>query len=230
MTGALVVDAIAFDLDGTLLDTVHDLARSVNRLLSEQRWPALRKTRIAELIGKGMANLVARAVHESRGHAPGADELAALIARYQAIYAEGLGRETVPFPGVVEGLRRLRDAGFRLAVVTNKASRFVAPHLEQAGIAHYFETAIGGDDAVAKKPDPAPLLLAAGRLGVAPSRLLMIGDSGIDARAARAAGCPVLMVPYGYNEGAPVDSEDSDGVVASLCALADRVRRAPEAS
>jgi phosphoglycolate phosphatase len=225
MSAQFTVDAVAFDLDGTLLDTVHDLAFAVNRLLSEQRLPALAKQRIATLVGKGMANLVGRAVHEARGDPPGAPELARLLARYQVLYAESLGRETVVFPGVVEGLQRLRAAGFRLAVITNKASRFVAPHLALAGIANYFDIAVGGDDAPAKKPDPSPLLVAAQRLGVAPPRLLMVGDSSNDARAARAAGCPVLMVPYGYNEGMPVDAVESDGIVESLCAVADRVRR-----
>src|SRR5690606_25935222 len=112
---------------------------------------------------------------------------ASLLADYAGFYSDALGRETVLFEGVVEGLERLRDAGFRLGVVTNKASRFVAPHLQKAGIAHYFETAVGGDDASAKKPAAAPLLLCAERLGVTPAGLLMVGDSINDTRSARAA-------------------------------------------
>lgn len=225
------VDAVAFDLDGTLIDTVHDLASSVNALLGECGLPALPVAHVRDMVGKGMANLVGRAVAAGRGTPPAADELAALLARYQAIYAARLGEGSVLYPGVVEGLARMRGAGLALAVVTNKASRFVAPHLAHAGIAHYFAVSIGGDDASAKKPDPAPLHLAAARLGVAPARLLMVGDSGNDALAARAAGCPVVVVPYGYNEGQPVAALDVDAIVATLAEAADLVlpRRVPAA-
>jgi phosphoglycolate phosphatase len=223
------IAGVAFDLDGTLLDTIHDLAAAVNALLRERGWAPLPKDAIRDLVGKGMANLVGRAVEAARGTRPDVAEVASLLQRYQQLYAEQLGRETVLFPGVVEGLARMRGAGLALAVVTNKASRFVAPHLEHAGIAHFFAAAIGGDDAPAKKPDPAPLALAARRLGIALPRLLMVGDSVNDARAARAAGCPVLIVPYGYNEGQPVEALDCDGIVASLDEVADRVLRADDA-
>ncbi len=221
----LDVDAIAFDLDGTLLDTIHDLAAAVNRLLADLGLEPLPKSAIRDLVGKGIANLLARALALSRGIAPDATEVETLLPRYQAHYAEILGHETIAFPGVVDALARLRALGFGLAVVTNKASRFVQPHLEHAGIATYFDSVVGGDDAVAKKPDGAPLLLAARQLGVAPARLLMVGDSGNDVDSARAAGCPVLVVPYGYNEGTPVQALESDGIVATLAELPDRVRR-----
>ena len=223
------VQAVAFDLDGTLLDTVHDLAAAVNDLLREIDLRPLPKAAVRDLVGKGMANLLARAVEAARGAAPDGDEVAALLPRYQAIYGALLGRETKVYPGVVEGLARMREAGLELAVVTNKASRFVAPHLEQAGIARFFATAVGGDDAPAKKPDPAPLRLAAHRLGVDVRRLLMVGDSGNDALAARAAGCPVVVVPYGYNEGRPVATIDADAIVESIPEVADLVcRREPK--
>jgi phosphoglycolate phosphatase len=223
-----VVEAVAFDLDGTLLDTIHDLAASVNRLLGDMGLAALPAAHIRDLVGRGMANLVRRAIVDAGGGDPDEAELARVLARYQTIYALELGQRTVLFDGVVDGLCRLRDAGLRLAVVTNKASRFVAPHLAHAGIAHFFDVAIGGDDVVAKKPDAAPLLLVARRLGIAPRHLLMVGDSSNDALSARAAGCPVLCVPYGYNEGAPVESIDCDGIVASVADVADFVRRTPD--
>jgi ribonucleotide monophosphatase NagD (HAD superfamily) len=133
-------------------------------------------------------------------------------------------RETRPFPGMVEGLDRLAAMGFPLAVITNKASRFVHPHLERAHIARYFALIVGGDDLPAKKPEPAQLLHVAAAFHVPARRLLMVGDSGNDALAARAAGCPVLIVPHGYNEGEPVQNLDADGIVPSLVAIADRVR------
>ena len=224
---AFDVDAIAFDLDGTLLDTVHDLAAAVNGLLAEQRLRPLAVTRVAALIGKGMENLVRLALVEAGGVAPGRAELACMVARCERVYEGVLGRDTVIFDGVVEGLARLRTTGLRLAVVTNKPSRFVLPHLVHAGIAAYFDTCVGGDDAAAKKPDAAPLLLVAQRRDVVPSRLLVVGDSVNDAAAARAAGCPVVIVPYGYNEGRPAESIACDAIVRSLRDVADLVGARP---
>ena len=224
------VGAIAFDLDGTLLDTIHDLAASVNALLAELGHPALPDHAIRVMIGKGIANLVRRSLALATGVSPDAIEDAELgdaLARYQAHYAARLGHGTLAFPGMREGLERLRAMGIPLAVITNKSTRFVRPHLAHAGIEHFFRVVIGGDDLPTKKPDPGPLEHAAALLGVAPNRLLMIGDSINDVLAARAAGSPVLVVPYGYNEGKPVQNLDADGIVASLATLADRVRYVP---
>ena len=221
------VGAIAFDLDGTLLDTIHDLAASVNALLAELGHPALPESVIRALVGKGIANLVQRALARATGVSPeaiGEAELGDALARYQAHYAAQLGRGTLAFPGMREGLERLAAMGIPLAVITNKATRFVRPHLAQAGIEHYFRVVIGGDLLPTRKPDPGPLLHAAAMLGVRPDRLLMIGDSINDVLAARAAGSPVLVVPYGYNEGAPAQDLDADGMVASLAAIVERVR------
>lgn len=223
------VDAIAFDLDGTLLDTVHDLAAAVNLLLAELALPPIPVTAVRNMIGKGVADLLGKVLTRARGARPDADEIAALLPAYQHGYAKVLGRETVPFPGVLTGLARMHAAGFRLAVVTNKATRFVAPHLAHAGIARYFDVIVGGDDAAAKKPDAAPLVLAAQRMCVPPARMLMVGDSVNDVDAARAAGSPVVVLPYGYNEGAPVQTLAADGIVDSLETVADRVTR-PRAS
>jgi phosphoglycolate phosphatase len=132
------VDAVAFDLDGTLLDTIHDLAAAVNALLAELGHAPLAKGTIRDLVGKGMPHLLARALALSGE--PAADRAAqALLPRYQSIYGGLLGRETRLYPEVVEGLVRMREAGFRLAVVTNKATRFVQPHLERADIAGFFD-------------------------------------------------------------------------------------------
>jgi phosphoglycolate phosphatase len=224
------VSAIAFDLDGTLLDTIHDLAAAVNALLAELGHPELPKDAVRAMIGKGMANLVRRALARATGASPEAiddEEVKDALARYQTHYAARLGRETRPFPGMVDGLLRLSAMGFPLAIITNKASRFVRPHLAEAGIERFFAVVIGGDDLPTRKPEPGPLLHAAAAFGVAPRRLLMVGDSINDVLAARAAGCPVLVLPHGYNEGEPVQNLDADGIVPSLTAVADRVRFVP---
>jgi phosphoglycolate phosphatase len=219
------VEAVAFDLDGTLLDTVHDLAAAVNVWLTEQALPALPLATVRDLVGKGIEHLLGAALSLVGAPVRDADAFRTEVARYEAIYGELLGRETVLFPGVREGLALLRAEGFRLAVVTNKATRFVAPHLERAGIADAFAVLVGGSDAVRKKPDAAPLELCAARLDLATECLLMVGDSGNDVAAARAAGCPVVVVPYGYREGLPVQKLGADGIVDSLVALAQCVRR-----
>ncbi len=224
------VSAVALDLDGTLLDTIHDLSASVNALLAELGHPAMPEDAVRAMIGKGMANLVRRALARATGVSPEAvddAEVKDALGRYQAHYAAHLGRATRSFPGMQEGLERLQAMGFPLAVVTNKATRFVRPHLAKAGIERYFALIVGGDDLPTKKPDPGPLFHVARTFGVAPRQLLMVGDSINDVLAARAAGCPVLVVPYGYNEGEPVQNLDADGIVPSLAAVADCVRYVP---
>jgi len=220
-----IVDAIAFDLDGTLLDTIHDLAAAINALLAEAHLPTLPKATLRNLVGKGMPHLLSRSVALSRGAPPDADELKRFLARYQQIYAARLGHDTLPFPELHDTLEHLASRGFRLAVITNKATRFVRPHLAVAGIERYFDAVVGGDDASAKKPHAAPLLLAALQMNVAPDRMLMVGDSGNDVDAARAAGCPIVVVPHGYSEGLPVQELRADGIVPTLFALTALVAR-----
>lgn len=221
------VGAVAFDLDGTLLDTIHDLAAAVNMLLQEMGYPPLPKATVRNLVGKGMPNLVRRALASASGVplvAVDDEAVSAAFVRYQAHYATLLGRESVPYPGVREGLERLAATGIPMAVITNKASRFLRPHLDLADLTHFFRILVAGDDLPTKKPAPGPLLHVAAAFGLPPARLLMVGDSINDAQAARAAGCPVLMLPYGYNEGEPIQNVDADGIVASLVEVAERVR------
>jgi phosphoglycolate phosphatase len=142
--------------------------------------------------------------------------LARALPVFERHYAKVNGRHSVLYPGVEEGLRALQSMRMPLACVTNKSGRFTTPLLGQLGIARFFDQVVAGDTLPQKKPDPAQLLHACRGFGIAPGEMLMIGDSVNDALAARAAGCPVFCVTYGYNEGQDVRELDVDAIVPSL--------------
>ena len=204
------------DLDGTLADTIPDLAAATNLMLRDLGRPVLDVERIRDFVGKGIPKLVERALAGSvEGTAP-ADQMARALPIFERCYAGENGRHSVLYPGVNEGLLAMRSMQLPLACVTNKSGRFTIPLLEQLGIAHFFDQIIAGDTLPQKKPDPAQLLHACRLFNIAPREMLMIGDSGNDALAARAAGCPVFCVTYGYNEGQDVRELDVDAIVPSL--------------
>jgi len=209
------VRAVLLDLDGTLLDTAPDLAEAANRLLAGLGRAPLPEERVRDFIGKGIANLVRRTLEET-GAAPSEAEYRRSLAQFEAIYLAGVADRSLPYPGVLAGLEAFRAAGLGLACVTNKVGRFTEPLLRQTGLRGYFGAVVSGDSVANKKPHPEPLLAAAALLGVAPSEAWVIGDSANDVLAARAAGCPVAVVPYGYREGVPLEALGADAVVASL--------------
>ncbi|MEZ5651496.1 MAG: phosphoglycolate phosphatase [Burkholderiaceae bacterium] len=208
--------ALLFDLDGTLLDTVADLAEATNAMLLELGRAPLPVARIATFVGKGADRLVHRALtNDAHGQAAN-DEFDRARAAFDRHYARENGRQARPYDGVVEGLERFSARGLPMACVTNKPQGFSEQLLAASGLARYFAVVIGGDVLPRRKPDPLPLLEAATRLGQRPEHCLMVGDSANDAAAARAARMPVLLVPYGYNEGEPIGSVESDGIVHSF--------------
>lgn len=215
-TPPLPVKAVMIDLDGTLLDTIPDLAAAANNMLIEMGRAPLPESTIRNFVGKGIANLIDRTLTNSMDGKsdPAAFERAVPI--YERCYRAANGKHTTMYPGVREALDRLRELGYPMICVTNKSERFTLPLLDHVGIATYFKGVVAGDTLPQKKPDPAPLLHACKLLDVAPQDMLMIGDSLNDAQAARAAGCPVFCVTYGYNEGHDVRSLDVDAIVASL--------------
>jgi len=204
------------DLDGTLADTIPDLAEAANRMLREFGRPALEPALVRTFVGKGIPKLVERSLAGTLEGRVDGGLLARALPIYERCYAEENGRHSVVFPGVREGLQTLRDMQLRLACVTNKAERFTRALLVQLELARCFEQVIAGDTLPQKKPDPQPLLHACRGFGIAPGDMLMIGDSANDVEAARAAGCPVFCVDYGYNEGRDVRELDVDAIVASL--------------
>ena len=218
-----MIRAALIDLDGTLLDTAPDLAQAANRTLAGLGLRALPETQVRDFIGKGIAVLVRRCLEAALGGAPEEALLETALARFAVHYASVNGSASTPYPGALEGLAALRSGGLRLACVTNKAERFTVPLLAAQGLASYFDAVVTSDQAGRRKPDPEPFLLACRRLDVQPGEAVAIGDSANDAQGARAAGCRVLLVPYGYREGQDVRSIDCDGIVASLFQAAEEL-------
>ena len=213
------IRAVLLDLDGTLIDTAPDIAASANRMLAQLGRDALAEARVVDFIGQGIANLVARVLAETGGETP-AISLERSLALFEASYLAHVADRSVPYPGVVEGLERFRAAGIAMACVTNKASRFTVALLEATRLRAYFGAVVSGDDVARKKPEPDALLAAAAALGVAAHEAWVIGDSANDVKAARAAGCPVAVVPYGYREGLAVEALGADAVVSGVDAAA----------
>ena len=205
--------AAIVDLDGTMVDTVGDFEVALARALADLGHPPVSRAFISRTVGKGSEHLILRSLAEAGAPASLYEQA---WARYQHHYLAINGQHSAVFAGVVPGLQALRAAGLRLACLTNKPNAFARPLLAQKGLDGFFEHAFGGDAFARKKPDPLPLLETCKALGTPPGRTLMVGDSSNDAAAARAAGCPVVLVSYGYNHGEPVASAGADAVVDSL--------------
>ena len=220
----LAVKAVMIDLDGTLLDTALDIAAAANAMLDELGRPACDADRIRCYIGRGIPNLVKRCL---AGRLDAADDPepppAAALASFRQHYAATNGRYATVYPGVADGLRSLQDKGLRLACITNKATDFTLPLLASSMLAPWFELVVCGDTLARSKPDPLQLTYSCQKFGIAPQEALLIGDSVNDVRAARAAGCPVFCVPYGYNEGEDVRNLDCDAIVPTIADAASRI-------
>ena len=212
----LAVGAVVIDLDGTLLHTAPDLAEAGNRMMAEMRLPAVPGETVKTYIGNGVSRLIKRVLTGAMDGEPDAALFARAQPIYEKHYSEVVSLHSRPFPDVVEGLEVMKKAGYRLACITNKAEKFTVPLLKDTGLFDYFELILSGDIAAQAKPDPLPLLHACEKFGITPDRMLLIGDSLNDTQAARAAGCHVFCVPYGYNRGRPVNELDLDAVVTGL--------------
>ncbi|MDR0577184.1 MAG: phosphoglycolate phosphatase [Candidatus Accumulibacter sp.] len=220
------VRAVLFDLDGTLLDTVPDLHAAVCGMLADLGRPALPLDAVSRYVGRGVANLIKRALADSLDAADdGSPAPADALASFRRHYARENGRRAQFFPGVREGLEAIRGMGLPMAVITNKAGMFTGPLLEMTALAEFFSVVVSGGDLPRHKPDPMPLTWACGRLGVSPADALFIGDSVNDFLAARAACCRVFLLPYGYNEGRDVRELDCDAIVPDIVSAARLIRR-----
>ncbi len=205
--------AVIVDLDGTMIDTVGDFVEALNLSLGALVLPPVGRAFVERTVGKGSEHLIRSTLQQVGADAVLFDDAWALYQRY---YLAINGEHATVYPGVVEGLERLASRGLKLACLTNKPTEFAVPLLRMKGLHAYFNAVFGGDAFERKKPDPLPLLKTCEALGSLPAHTLMLGDSSNDARAARAAGCPVVLVSYGYNHGEPIASAGADAVVGRL--------------
>ena len=211
--GSLSLQAAIVDLDGTMIDTLGDFVVALNRTLADLSLGGVDRAFIERTVGKGSEHLIRQTLAQVGGNAEAYPSAWAL---YQQHYLAINGEHASVYPGVVDGLQRLADRGLKLACLTNKPIAFALPLLRMKGLDRFFQVVFGGDSFERRKPDPLPLLKTCEALGVAPANTLMLGDSSNDARAARAAGCPVVLVSYGYNHGEPVPAVDAVGVIDRL--------------
>ena len=233
-------DAVIIDLDGTMVDTLGDFVAALNLMLDDLALPGtpqVDRAVVKHMVGKGSENLITLVLNHlaapvKRAHSginlvaiypPALFDQA--FASYQRHYSAINVRFADLYPGVMEGLQALQAAGFRLACLTNKPRAFAVELLRMKGLDRFFSQVYGGDSFARKKPDPLPLLKTCEALGTQAARTLMLGDSSNDAQAARAAGCPVVLVTYGYNHGEPIETVDADGFIDSLAELRLQVRQ-----
>lgn len=210
---------IAFDLDGTLIDSVPDLTVAVARALVDQELPMPTTDDVRHWVGNGAAVLVERALTWAKGMPLEAMLFDRAYAAFLHYYGAAPNQLTSLYPGARSALTGLRQAGYTLVLITNKPERFIVPILDHFGLQGYFTLCLGGDSLAEKKPSPVPLLHAAQVGGVAPDACVMVGDSRHDIAAGKAAGFVTLALPYGYNHGEPIEESRPDAVIASLAEL-----------
>lgn len=212
-------EMILIDVDGTLVDSVPDLAFCVDEMLKALGIPQRGEAAVRHWVGNGVERLVKRGLLNALDGEPDEALYDKALPIFRELYAENTSVRSHLYDGVESGLEYMKQAGYRLGCVTNKASEFTLPILRDLGIQDYFEVIICGDDTPRKKPDPLPLLTAAERMSVKPENSLMLGDSMSDVKAARAAGFQIICMSYGYNHGEDIRSYDPDAVIDSFTEL-----------
>lgn len=226
-----MIKAVVFDLDGTLIDSAEDLCAALNRMLAEQGLRPLALAEMVPMIGDGAAKLVERALAAAGGGGSGGGLVPPeLTRRFLAHYEPHAAERTRPIPGAAEALAALAAEGFALAICTNKPEQATRSILAALDLERYFAAVIGGDSVPGRpKPDPAMVLAAIDRLGVAPHEAVMVGDAPNDVLAARAAGLPVLLRRGGYTS-VPAEELGADAVFEDFADLAAAIEALPQAA
>ncbi len=223
-TFPLSVKMVMIDLDGTLIDTVPDLATAANRMLTDLGRAPWDEKCYRTWIGNGVPRFVKRALTGEMQAEPEAEFNERALGLFRRHYAEAVSDLSRPYPGVVEGLEQLAVRGFSLACITNKAEVFTLPLLRNLDLYKYFKLVLSGDSLPRQKPDPLPLRHACEHFGIDTAHGVLVGDSSNDVEAARAADMPVICVPYGYNHGHDIRQSFPDAVVDSLTDLPSYLR------
>lgn len=223
----LNIQAAIVDLDGTMVDTLGDFEVALNHTLADLDLPPVTRALVERTVGKGSEHLI-RSVLAHQLALPEAGVSACVTVdalyeaawqRYQHHYLQCNGQHSAVYLGVQDALQGLSQAGVHLACLTNKPLSFAKPLLKAKGLDGFFKHVFGGDSFERKKPDPLPILKTCEALGTAVVNTLMVGDSSNDAQAANAAGCPVVLVTYGYNHGRPVHETSAAAWLDSLAQL-----------
>ena len=212
---------ILIDVDGTLVDSVPDLAYCVDEMMKQLGMPAHGEARVRNWVGNGVERLTRRALIGQLEGEPDEALFEKAYPIFLELYAENTCKRSCLYPGVREGLDYLKSAGYKLGCVTNKAAQFTIPLLKDLGVHDDFENIVCGDTLPEKKPHPMPLLHSAEVLGVKPEESLMLGDSMSDVKAARAAGFQIICMSYGYNHGVDIHDSNPDAVIDSMAELKD---------
>jgi len=215
---------VLFDLDGTLIDSVPDLAYCVDEMMKALDMPLRGEAAVRNWVGNGVERLVERALTNDLNGKPDAVLFAQALPLFKQLYADNTSGRSFLYPGVKEGLEFVKSLGLRVGCVTNKAEQFTVPLLKDLGVFDMFETVISGDTLAVKKPDPGPLFYAAGWFHCAPYEALMVGDSISDVKAARAAGFNIVCMSYGYNHGEDIRNYHPDAVIDSMVELKELVK------
>ncbi len=210
---------IMIDVDGTLVDSVPDLAYCVDEMMVELGMERRGEEKVRHWVCNGVSKLVERAINGELEGQLNKELFNKAYPIFLNYYAENTAKRTCLYKGVREGLDYLSSQGYYLGCVTNKATQFTHPLLKELGIFDYFKIVISGDTLTKKKPDPMPLLYGAEYFGVRPEECLMIGDSVSDVKASRSAGFDIICMSYGYNHGNNIADEKPDLVIDSMTEL-----------
>ena len=213
---------LAFDLDGTLVDTAPDLIGALNIVLGERRLAPLPVAAARALVGRGARYLIEHGF-ACAGEPLGEAEIGGLVARFIAVYRDRIASESRPFAGVLEALDALAAEGARLVVCTNKRTDLSVSLLDALSMTDRFGAVIGADLAPAPKPDPSHFLAAVAAVGGDPARAVMVGDSYNDVASAQAAGAPVIVVSFGYTE-TPASELGAERLIDSFDELVEAAR------